>query len=78
MFPFRVGLKPCLLALLMTACSGACAFAGESPSEEAIAKLGLKPVRTVLVLETERRRSMTRSRGQATGQGLEQRRHAAA
>ena len=53
MFPFPVNSKPCLLALFMTACSGACGFAGESPSQEAIAKLGLKPVRTVLVLETQ-------------------------
>ncbi len=53
MFPFPVNSKPCLFALLMMACSGAYALAGESPSDEAIAKLGLKPVRTVLVLETQ-------------------------
>ncbi len=53
MFPFHIEVKSCLPALLMTACAGAFAIAGERTSDEAIAKLGLKPVRTVLVLETE-------------------------
>ncbi len=53
MFPYRVERTLGLLAVLMAAGVGASLHAGETPSEEVLAKLGLKQAGTILVLEAE-------------------------
>ena len=53
MFPSRLEWTPGLLAMLILAGSGAGLSAGETPSDEALAKLGLKKSGEVLVLDAE-------------------------
>jgi hypothetical protein len=53
MFPIRLEWAPGLLAVLILAGSGAGLSAGETPADEALAKLGLKKSGEVLVLEAE-------------------------
>jgi hypothetical protein len=53
MFPYRVERTLGLWALIMAAGAGTVLHAGETPAEEALAKLGLKQAGTVLVLEAE-------------------------
>ena len=53
MFPYRVARTLGLWAVLMVASAGAGVHAGEPPSEEVLAKLGLKQAGNTLVLEAE-------------------------
>ena len=53
MFPRRVEWAPGLLAVVMVASSGASLLAGDTPSDEALTKVGLKKSGALLVLEAE-------------------------
>jgi hypothetical protein len=53
MFPYRVAWAPGLLAVMMAAASGADLSAAETPTEKALAKLGLKQAGPLLVLDAE-------------------------